>query len=87
MEVWKIISFQNGWFVGSTLIFQGVCKMSAFRFFVSFGWKGTDLREIEDPNIHMAEALKVRRNYVFEITFKFIPVAKMSCITILFSNI
>ena len=60
MEVWKIISF-NGWFVGSTLIFQGVYKMSAFRCFVSLGWKGTDFTEIEDPNIHMAEALKLKK--------------------------
>ena len=24
LEVWKIMSFLNGWFVGSMLIFQGV---------------------------------------------------------------
>ena len=30
MEVWKIISFLNGWFVGSMLIFQGVHEKDCY---------------------------------------------------------
>ncbi len=41
VEFWKIISFQNGWFLGSMLIFQGVSSTSNFLmcFFSWLKWK------------------------------------------------
>ena len=42
MEVWKIISFQNGWFLGSMLIFQGVSWTSNCLMCFFPGISGTD---------------------------------------------
>ena len=66
MEVWKIIFlFINGWFVGSILIFQGVCFEGIKQ--------TTQMYDYLQPNVWLFWIGNIKTRWWFQICFIFTP--------------